>query len=321
MQYFPPGGGVSFTDSAGLASLLSDESGTGAIAMTTDASHTRPSLDAEVLSVAATVTAGTNVQGQGALTKDINCVTTASNNPSGVTLPTATTGRTIAIINKGANAINVYPATGAAIDALSANASIQIPVNGVLFFRAISATQWYSPQYLQLTTTGTSGAATLSNGVLNVPQYSGSMAYIMVSDQKTQNTQGGTFTSGAWRTRDINTEDADTGNNCSVSSNQITLAAGTYRCRIFCPAFNVNQHQARLQNVSDSSTVLTGQSCYQRQTSGDSGVSIISGRFTLSAQKTLEIQHQCTTTNATNGFGVACNFTTEVYTIAEFWKE
>jgi hypothetical protein len=111
------------------------------------------SLDAEVFSTAATVTAGTNAQGSGALTKDLNVITTASANPSGVTLPTATVGRRVVIVNKGANSVNVYPASGAAIDALSANAAIALPVAGVLFFDASSTTQWYSSANLTLSET------------------------------------------------------------------------------------------------------------------------------------------------------------------------
>lgn len=105
------------------------------------------SLDAETFSVTAAVTAGTNAQGQGALTKDFNVVTTAAANPSGITLPTATTGRRIYIVNRGANPVNVYPASGGTIDALAANASIQIPVNGLMFFNASSTTQWYSSSF------------------------------------------------------------------------------------------------------------------------------------------------------------------------------
>lgn len=113
-------------------------------------------LASETFSVTAAVTAGTNAQGQGALTTDFNVVTTAAANPSGVTLPTATTGRRIYIVNRGANAINVYPATGGTIDALAINTSIQIPVNGTMFFWASSTTQWYSSSFL----TASNGAVT-----------------------------------------------------------------------------------------------------------------------------------------------------------------
>lgn len=94
------------------------------------------------------VTAGTNAQGQGALTETYNIVTTAAANPSGVTLPspssTATTSTQVRIVNRGANPVNVYPASGHSIDSLSANASIQIPVNGVMEFWSVDANKWYS---------------------------------------------------------------------------------------------------------------------------------------------------------------------------------
>lgn len=93
---------------------------------------------------AAAVTAGTNAQGQGALTADNNIITTAAANPSGSTLPAATVGRRVIVVNKGANAVNIYPASGAAIDALGANAAISLPVAGRLEFDASSTTQWYS---------------------------------------------------------------------------------------------------------------------------------------------------------------------------------
>ena len=60
--------------------------------------------------------------------------------------------------------------------------------------------------------------------------------YILIRDEKASGTTGGTFTSGAWQTRDLNTEVVDTGNHASVATNQITLAAGTYRFRIVAPA-------------------------------------------------------------------------------------
>ena len=147
-------------------------------------------------------------------------------------------------------------------------------------------------------------------------------AYICIQDQKTQNTAGGTFTAGAWRTRDLNTEVADTGNHASITSNQITLAAGTYQCRIKCPAFAVNNHQAKLYNIDDSADVVIGSTEYSRVATGYGHTSsMIIGRFTLAATKVLEVQHYCNTTFATEGFGTQANFTTEVYTIAEFWKE
>lgn len=145
--------------------------------------------------------------------------------------------------------------------------------------------------------------------------------YILIRDEKSQNTDGGDFDSGAWRTRDLNTKVVDTGNNASLSSNQITLAAGTYRCRITAPAWQVAEHQAVLYNVSDSAVTVIGTSERSATTAGTSNRSEVVGRFTIATSKVFEVRHQCTSTNKVDGFGYAANFTTEVYTIAEFWKE
>ena len=123
-------------------------------------------LDAETYSTSASVSAGTNNQGQGALTSDYNVVTTTTANPSGVTLPVPTTGRRIIVVNKGTNPVNVYPTTGTAIDALGANVAISLAVAGWIEFNASSTTQWYSTA--GISTSGTAGSVansvTFNNG-------------------------------------------------------------------------------------------------------------------------------------------------------------
>ncbi len=146
--------------------------------------------------------------------------------------------------------------------------------------------------------------------------------YILIRDEKTQNTAGGTFTQGAWQTRDLNTEVTDEGGYAELAANQITLAAGTYRVNIIVPAIQVGAHQARLQNTTDGTTVILGTSEYAGVASGLPVThSIIRGQFTITAQKTFSVQHRCEATKATYGFGFASNFGTEIYTVAEFWRE
>ena len=159
---------------------------------------------------------------------------------------------------------------------------------------------------------GVSGGGGGGSGTLN--------DYICIQDQKTQNTPGGTFTSGAWLTRDLNTIQSDDGGHASVASNQITLAAGTYTCRIVCPAYCVNENQAKLYNVTDAADILLGTTHYTNATNYNAGYSFVQGKFTLAAQKVLEVRHRCGSTQATNGMGTLCNFGTEVYTVAEFWR-
>jgi len=146
-------------------------------------------------------------------------------------------------------------------------------------------------------------------------------AYVCVRDKKTQDHGGGTFTSGAWRTRDITEEQADTAGICSIDSNQITLAAGTYRCLISCPAFEVDRHQAMLYSVTDSAVLLVGTVEYAAALYDSITRSFVAGRFTLAAEKALEVRHQCGATRTPHGFGVNANFTDEIYTVAEFFRE
>ena len=147
--------------------------------------------------------------------------------------------------------------------------------------------------------------------------------YVCIRDEKSDGTSGGAFTSGAWRTRDLNTEASDESGIASIASNQVTLAPGVYRTRIDVPGFQVGDHQSRLRNITAGATLLVGQNAR----SGDSAPqspSTIAGRFRLTVASALEVQHWCETTNGTNGFGRATNFTSgevEVYTVAEFWKE
>lgn len=149
------------------------------------------------------------------------------------------------------------------------------------------------------------------------------LGYLNYQDQKAQNTAGGGFTSGAWQTRTLNTEVADTAGLGILSSNQIVLVAGTYIISASAPAWTTVRHQTRLQNVTDGTTILVGTSMYTLQ--GAAGIgsvnrSEVNGIFTIADNKALELQHQCSTTKTVDGFGVAANFTIEVYTIVELWK-
>ena len=145
--------------------------------------------------------------------------------------------------------------------------------------------------------------------------------YVCVRDKKSQGTNGGTFTAGAWRTRTINDEQADAAGICSIADNQITLDAGTYRCLISCPAYGVGSHQARLYNVPDIAVELVGTSEYMATNVAVVTRSFIAGRFTLATQKPLLVQHRAAYTSTSVGFGDAANFTDEIYTVAEFWRE
>lgn len=145
--------------------------------------------------------------------------------------------------------------------------------------------------------------------------------YIRLSDTKATTTDAGTFTSGAWQTRTLNTEDIDTGGVCTLASNQFTLSPGTYRIRASAPAYDCSTHQTRLRNITDSTTDSVGTSEYCDTTGSGYNRSFIVDEFTITASKTFELQHRCTVTRATNGLGLANSFgENEVYAIVELWK-
>lgn len=126
----------------------------------------------------------------------------------------------------------------------------------------------------------------------------------ILSDVKAYNADGGTFTSGAWRTRNLNTE-ADADSIVSLSSNRFTPIAGTYLVEWSVPAYNVVFHTSRLYNYTQSSlpTGGTGDTGFTRY---DAVITHSLGRCVLTANGTdaFEIQHYSYTTIATTGFGV-----------------
>ena len=143
--------------------------------------------------------------------------------------------------------------------------------------------------------------------------------YALIEDQRTQNTPGGTFTSGAWQTRTLNQEVTDAKGIASLAANQITLQAGTYKFRASAPASAVDRHQIRLYNITDASATKIGTS--EIAAGSAQTRSVVSVRFTITAAKVFELQHRCETTRATDGFGNEANLTTEIFARIEIMKE
>lgn len=86
--------------------------------------------------------------GQGsalALTASINRVTTVGSAADSVVLPAALAGLTVTVINAAAaNSMNVFPATGDAINALSANTALAVAANKTVQFTCAVAGTWHS---------------------------------------------------------------------------------------------------------------------------------------------------------------------------------
>lgn len=144
-----------------------------------------------------------------------------------------------------------------------------------------------------------------------------------VCDQKPTGTDGGTFTSGAWRSRTLNTVERNNIAGASLVSNQIILPAGTYHVSAKAPALAVSSHQARLQAVAPlAATLATGTPSNSPVTNGSVVFSEIEKTITLAEQTTIELQHICFATKADVGFGPGYNLgqAHNIFSVVKIWK-
>jgi len=104
----------------------------------------------------------TQTQGAGTLiTTMMARFTTVATAGNAATLPVAAAGMQITVINAHAsNSIQVFPGSGDAINALSANASVSVPAGGVCEFFTTVTGKWHT--ILASSTTTGSGAAVLA---------------------------------------------------------------------------------------------------------------------------------------------------------------
>ncbi len=171
---------------------------------------------------------------------------------------------------------------------------------------------------------GTSGNVATSDGSqwtssAPVVDHGGKLVAI-IQHQAAQNTSGGGFTSGSWQTRPLTTLVYNRDSTVSLSSNQFTLPQGDWEIEWFTPAFRVRLHQSRLYDITGDALVQNGTSeIAMEEDSANDTIDIQSAshglaRVSLSGNTAFEIQHQCSQTNSTDGFGRQANITNEVYT-------
>lgn len=143
--------------------------------------------------------------------------------------------------------------------------------------------------------------------------------YMLVRDEKAQNTPGGASIVGT-QIRALNTVVANTISGASLTSNQITLPAGTYRVNAWATVRDTDRNRAFIYNVTDAATLSLGSS--EDATTVLNSRSTINDRFTLAATKVLELRHYTQLAVASNGLGLEVNNGgVEVYSTVEIIKE
>ena len=120
-------------------------------------------------------------------------------------------------------------------------------------------------------------------------------------------TSGGTFTAGAWRNRVLNTVVVNEikGANIDEETYAITLPAGKYAFHSFSTTYRVGRHGIRLYNITDDEVLVSGSTAYSVNGSGNANShSSINHRFELTKETILQLQHRCTNSYSTHGFGI-----------------
>jgi|APSaa5957512535_1039671.scaffolds.fasta_scaffold32427_2 hypothetical protein len=129
-----------------------------------------------------------------------------------------------------------------------------------------------------------------------------SKSVFVAEERKTSGSPGGDFNSGAWRTRLLSDVAVNNISGASLSTNQITLPAGTYEIEAWANAGIVDLHATRLYNVTDDSVPISGSGEYTAIT-GMSGKSTLRGVITIAGTKVFELQHRCSLSRSSTGFG------------------
>jgi hypothetical protein len=128
------------------------------------------------------------------------------------------------------------------------------------------------------------------------------------NETQASGTNGGTFTSGSYVKRTLNTTVVNNITGCSIASSVITLPAGTYSVFVGAPAFSVDDNKCRLRNTTAATDIALGNASYSGSADSVNVISTIQTYFTLASSTNIEVQHRSANTKASNGFGVGASF-------------
>lgn len=164
--------------------------------------------------------------------------------------------------------------------------------------------------------------------------------YLEIVDSKNRGEAGGTFAgqtpaAHGWRTRDLTeTKYNDFATHITLSAAKgdgadFTLNEGVYYAEISCPAFYVEDHMARLADVTDNpggqgTTLIQGTAEYteREEGAGSQTRSFVTGKFQIRSSRTLEIQHQAGRSRQNDGFGTDGGFyeSKNIFTVVKMWQ-
>jgi len=167
---------------------------------------------------------------------------------------------------------------------------------------------------------GVLGNLSITGTLTAAGRLSAAYPILIARDEKSAGTNGGGLLAGAWYQRELNTVQVNTITGASLSSNQITLPAGTFYVSWSAPAYFVDGHQSIFTSTPTATISIVGTTARTNSSVFMTTESSGSGVFTIGSSTIFEIQHRCIVNNATSGRGIAMGITTEVYSTIEIWK-
>jgi len=154
----------------------------------------------------------------------------------------------------------------------------------------------------------------------NTTTAAGASLIAIARDIKTSGTDGGSFSSGPRRTRDLNTLTQAVSGVASLSLNSVTVPAGTFYFRWSCPAYKVGGHRTWLRDTTHSLDLGYGDSSASGTADTTQTVSTGQAVATFAGSTAVRLEHRGTATQTTNGFGVSSGFGDEAYSSLEIWR-
>jgi hypothetical protein len=124
---------------------------------------------------------------------------------------------------------------------------------------------------------------------------------LYVREELASGTASGTSsTTAAWVTCVLNTVKVNEISGASLSANQIVLPAGTYEFEGSSPVYAqaLTAHKTQLYNVTDATVIDAGTVDASNATATSTYRSVLRGRFTISAAKTIALRRFVNATNA-----------------------
>lgn len=143
---------------------------------------------------------------------------------------------------------------------------------------------------------------------------------ILIEDQKSSGTDGGSSVAGSYRVRQLNTVRRNNISGVSLASNAVTLPPGTYYITASAPSYSSGAHKAAITET-DGTILIHGAVSIGSTSESMMTVSTIEGFITLESQIEIQLRHMIGVSRPTNGLGLAAGFGgVEVYSRLHIWK-